>query len=113
HVSPANRTLQHGPETLDGIRVVNSRDVSLLRMVTRPVREADVIQPMVGAPFISADRAALFDVAHDMRLKRAFASVRNNARHDIATAFKHSEHDRFVSSATSALTMRATTNISF
>ena len=77
-------------------------------VVDRPVVEPEFAKIAIRKPFVRADRAALFDIAENVRKQRALAGIRNDLRHHVATAFKHSEHNRFVIRAAPRLSAAST-----
>lgn len=107
HMRPANRPLQHGPEAFKAVRMRRTPHVLFETVIDRCVVVSDVFEITVRPMIVSADFASARDVLANVLLKFAALSVRNNAGHHVAVAFKHSEDNRLVCHRALATTARA------
>ena len=96
-------SLEHGPETFNGIDVVNTINPLIGRMVDGAVVVTEARDFGIGRKFIRADGRAALDVGQDVPLQGLALHVRDDSRHDITAALDHAKDNRLTWCATPAL----------
>ena len=93
NMSAPDRSLDLRPEPFDGIGMMDTVYPLIRGMVDGAMVVTKPRNLGVGRKLVSADGRAALDVLKDVPLKGLALHVRNDARHDIAAALDHAEHD--------------------
>ena len=113
NVSPADRVLQPGPESLDGIDVTAAPHILAGAVIDNGVLVTGSLQVEVGAKIIRVDGGSRNHILADQGLQGASLYVRNHLGHNVATALRNAENHCFVLPIAVAPTLDATADAGF